>query len=99
MDMDCFITVSWEPYNAEKSKDQFLNLIFQINEEQDLFEEVFDDDLLNWFLVTLYILGLVSCIGLIMISWFEKSGQAGTYRSLVNQLVSMRLDQVHLSDF
>ena len=41
----------------------------------------------------IYSLGLLACVGLGMMIWFERSGQAGPYRTLVNQLVSYRIEQ------
>ena len=32
---------------------------------------------------------------LMLVIWFERSGHAGHYRTLVNQLVSFNLEQVH----
>lgn len=69
-------------------------MLEQLQTQEDPFKQLFDDQYQNLALISLYILGLVSCLGLCLVSWYEKSGQAGSYRTLVNQLVSMRLDQV-----
>lgn len=61
---------------------------------KDVFKEVFSNEFLNWSLFVLYLLGLISCGLLIIVSWFEKTGQAGPFRTLANQLVSHQLDQV-----
>lgn len=71
-----------------------VNLTIVEEDLKDPFEKLFEDPYLDVFFIGLYLSGLVSCVGLVLVSWFEKSGQAGSYRSLVNQLVSMRLDQV-----
>lgn len=65
-------------------------------QEEDVFEDLYNNYYMTAFLVTLYFLGFFSCLGLILISWFEKSGQAGPFRSLVNQLITLRLDQMVL---
>ena len=36
---------------------------------------------------------MLSCFGLCLVAWFERSGQAGPYRTLINQLVSHKLEQ------
>ena len=43
-----------------------------------------------------YILGLLNCVSLSFISWFERSGQAGPFRTLRNRLVSFNVDQLIL---
>lgn len=60
---------------------------------EDVFSEAFSIKALNWFLFICYLLGLISCGLLVIVSWFEKSGQAGPFRTLANQLVSHQLDQ------
>lgn len=62
--------------------------------DKDIFEGVFSLWYVNWSMVLLYILGLISCALLVIVSWFEKSGQAGPFRTLANQLVSCQLDHV-----
>ena len=65
---------------------------------RDAFEGVFFSPVLNWSMLALYTLGLVSCAFLGLISWFEQSGQAGPYRTVINQLVSKSLNQVNFPD-
>lgn len=67
-----------------------------LDNEQDAFQGVFSLWYVNWLMVLLYLLGLISCALLVIVSWFEKSGQAGPFRTLANQLVSFQLDQVSL---
>lgn len=62
--------------------------------DKDTFEGVFSLWYVNWLTILLYVLGLISCALLVIVSWFEKSGQAGPFRTLANQLVSCQLDQV-----
>ena len=41
-----------------------------------------------------YSFGTLGILGLLLITHFERSGNAGQFRTLVNQLVSFNLDQV-----
>ena len=66
--------------------------------EFEYFEYVYSNPFLNCSTIAVYLLGVVSCIGLRLLSWFEQTGQAGPYRTLVNRLMSLILDQVS-SDF
>ena len=68
--------------------------------EFEYFEYVYSNTFLNCSMVPLYLLGVASCFGLKLVSWLEKSGQAGPHRTLVNRLMSLILDQVsHVSFF
>ena len=67
--------------------------------EFEYFEYVYSDPFLNCSMVPLYLLGVASCFGLRLVSWFEKSGQAGPHRTLVNRLMSLTLDQVSHASF
>ena len=62
--------------------------------EFEYFEYVYSNPFLNCSMVAVYLLGVVSCFGLRLVSWFEQSGQAGPHRTLVNRLMSRTLDQV-----
>ena len=69
----------------------FLNQTFVPLETDDIFQELFDNKIINYSLICLYFLGLLSCLGLSFVIWFEISGQAGHFRTLLNQLVSYKL--------
>lgn len=73
-----------------------MRLNFTIETEKDHFEEVYSDVILNLISFGVYLIGTLSCIGLCYASWYEKSGQAGQFRTLVNQLVSHNLDSTVL---
>ena len=60
----------------------------------DYFNEVFSIPIINWTAILIWLLGLVSCVFLKIVSWFEKTGQAGPFRTLVNRLFSCIIDQV-----
>lgn len=49
---------------------------------------------LNWSMFGIYGAGLIGCVGLGFVSWFERTGRAGPHRTLINRLVSFNLDQV-----
>ena len=75
----------------------FKTLNFSESEEiVDDFEKVFANQTLNYTMLGLYFLGYFGCAGLLFLSWFERSGQAGPYRTLANRLVSYTLDQVNI---
>lgn len=65
-----------------------------LHQFKDNFEGAYRYPIINWMMLAAYLLGLVCCAGLLLVSWFEKTGQAGPYRTLVNQLTSTVLDWV-----
>ena len=60
----------------------------------DYFQDIFDDQTWNISMFVLYSFGFVNCISGALISWFEKTGRAGPYRTLRNQLMSYAIDQM-----
>ena len=68
-------------YTLSHCKDPFANL-FQ------------EHPYLTWAVWIIFHLGLINCMGLSFVAWFERSGYAGPYRTLVNQLASLKFDQV-----
>ena len=48
--------------------------------EFEYFEYVYSNPFLNCSMVAVYLLGVVSCFGLRLVSWLEQSGQAGPWR-------------------
>lgn len=64
--------------------------------EKDAFEQLYANGGLNAIFGVLYFLGYLCCLGLGLVIWFERSGQAGPYRTLVNQLVTHRLESIIL---
>ena len=73
-----------------------LNEIINISHHRgdDYFREIFSNPIINWTIILIWLLGLVSCVFLRIVSWFEKTGQAGPFRTLVNRLFSCIIDQV-----
>ena len=62
--------------------------------DEDYFKDVYDKPWINRTIVGLYFGGFASIIGLIFVVWFERSGQAGPYRTLINQLVIFNIESV-----
>ena len=75
------------------TEDQHEQEIFE-NDNEDYFRYIFSNIPLNWLAVSIYILGLICCGLLGMVSYFERSGLAGPYRPVINQLTSFGIDQV-----
>ena len=65
-----------------------------VGEKEDFFEGLYNNSNMKLIIVLTYCLIVVVLIGLGFVLWFERSGQAGHYRTLVNQLSSFNLDQV-----
>ena len=78
-------------FPIDETLDHILN---QNGTQKDFFENVYSDPIVNGCMIAVYIFGFLGCAGLILVLWFERSGLAGPYRSLVNQLVSQNIIQV-----
>ena len=64
--------------------------------EEDYFKDVYDNPWINRTIIGLYFGGFASILGLIFVVWFERSGQAGPYRTLINQLVIFNIESVRI---
>ena len=62
----------------------------------DDFEKAFSNVWIQTGIVFSVALGCVSCTGIAFVGWFERSGQAGPFRTLINQLATLGLDQLIL---
>ena len=62
--------------------------------KDDFFQEIYSNPIINLSMIGIYSVGLISCAGLRLVSWFERSGQAGPYRTLVNQLMLIIVDWI-----
>ena len=62
--------------------------------EKDFFTGIYDSPKLTMAMVITYILCTFCMVGIGYVIWFERSGQAGHFRTLVNQLSTFNLDQV-----
>ena len=69
-------------------------IIPESNVKQDFFHGVFESTSMKFLVLGTYGFGTLGIIGLLTIVHFERSGNAGQFRTLVNQLVSFILCQV-----
>ena len=60
----------------------------------DQFSGLYDDIFIKILSVTFALVGYLSLPAVGLVIWFERSGEAGNFRTLINQLVSFTLDQV-----
>ena len=67
---------------------------FTVEDEVDFFEEVYSEPILKWIMVGFYFLGFFAIVGLGIVTWFERSGEAGPYRTLINRLTSNNIEMV-----
>ena len=67
------------------------------DETQDFFDGIYQSPYIKLAMSLTYGVAIICMIGLGFVLWFERSGQAGQYRTLVNQLSSFNLDQVDQS--
>ena len=61
---------------------------------EDYFKDVYSNPWINRFVIGIYFSGSIFIFGLIFVSWFERSGLSGPYRTLVNQLVIFNVESV-----
>ena len=62
-----------------------------------LYEDIFSSVPLKIVKVFIFLFGFVCCVPLAIVSWFERTGQAGPHRTLINRLVSYNMHQVTFS--
>ena len=63
-------------------------------QSEDFFKEVYMNPWINGTAIGFYFIGLVGIAGLSLVAWFERSGQAGHFRTLINQIVSFNVESV-----
>ena len=68
-----------------------------INETLDFFEDIFDEPILNWIMISLYFIGIPAVAGIFIVTWMERTDQVGPYRTLLNQLTGFGLETVGFS--
>ena len=73
---------------------EVFTVIPKSNLTQDFFHGVFESINMKFLVLGTYGFGTLGILGLLLITHFERSGNAGQFRTLVNQLVSFNLDQV-----
>ena len=69
----------------------------EYNDSSDYFEGAYSEPILKWVMLSIYFSGVIPVIGLGFLIWFERSGQAGPYRTLINRLVSYNIEMVSTS--
>ena len=62
--------------------------------KKDAFAGVYTSSFFRLAFVISYGLATICVTPLVFVIWFERSGQAGPHRTLVNQLASFNIDQV-----
>lgn len=62
--------------------------------EQDYFEPLFSNSTMNVAAIVAYICGYFGIFMVGIVIWFERSGLAGSYRTLLNILSTFVLEQV-----
>ena len=70
-----------------------------INETLDFFEDIFDEPISNWVMISLYFIGIPAVAGIFVVTWMERTDQVGPYRTLLNQLTGFGLETVGFSKY
>lgn len=65
-------------------------------ENSDFFEGVFEGFQFKFWSLVTYLFITLCVAALVFVSYFERSGQAGHYRTLLNQLLTLNIDQMIL---
>ena len=68
--------------------------VFCSEDEENAFPGLYESPLIRSAMFMTYMVTLLGLSGLGFILWFERSGQAGQYRTVINQLISFNIDQV-----
>ena len=69
------------------------------NYDPDQFSGLFDDHFIKITLLLSYFLAYLSLPAMGLVIWFEISGQAGQYRTMINKMTSYNLGQVSSTQF
>ena len=81
----------YQNYRDHRDNDQ----IYEVNKEIfDFFEDGFSSPWLKFSMVLAHLVNLLSNGGLCFVVWYEVTGRAGPFRTLVNKLVSFLIIQV-----
>ena len=79
-------------YQNKNDDDQLYEINYK--DTSDFFEDGFSSPWLKSSMVLVYLINCLSNGGLCFVVWFEVTGRAGPYRTLVNKLVSFMIVQV-----
>ena len=66
----------------------FTVALVQTEEKGDFFASIFANPVLNGLALAIHIFGYIGVFGFITVIWYEVSGLAGPYRTMVNRLIS-----------
>lgn len=93
------ILFPWKRFSVISSQSKMISLHnwttdIEVFAKNDNFEKVFSDFWVNLAVILTFFMGSVSCIFAIYVSWYERNGYAGPFRTLINQLVSLSLDHI-----
>ena len=92
MSQQVLISTNFSISNQNQSDDDQL---YEINKDtSDFFEDGFSSPWLKFSMVLAHLVNLLSNGGLCFVVWYEVTGRAGPYRTLVNKLVSFPIIQV-----
>ena len=72
------------------------NVFCSGDEEENAFQGLYEKSDTKIAMLSTYTVTFLGLSGLGFILWFERSGQAGHYRTVINQLISFNIDQVSI---
>ena len=73
---------------------QTLECLLETKSNEDFFEDIYSDPWINRLMIAIHFITYIPLLGLASVAWFERTGQAGPYRTLINRLVSFQIDSV-----
>ena len=88
--MNNTIVVQFEISWASSQNNYFLD-------EKDAFAEGFESLHIKLAFALTYIWTIICGLLLLFVIWFERSGQAGSFRTMLNQLASFIMEQVDIN--
>ncbi len=80
------MNVSYYPNNSLDLDD--------FSSSEDFFAKTFEDPFINLVSACIYLLGCIGVSAMVFVIWYERTGRAGHYRTLVNQIVTFNLEQL-----
>ena len=93
------IRISYRPNTMEGTwieTNQTLECLLETKSNEDFFEDIYSDPWINRIMITIHFITYIPLLGLVSVAWFERTGQAGPYRTLINRLVSFQIDSVSI---
>ena len=90
-----FLSIPCLTFKMNVSLTNITDSLDDIQPSTDFFKDVYEDPVIKWGIILTYLMCGIGIYGLLVVVWFERSGMAGNFRTLVNQLVSFNLEQVN----